>query len=65
MKEHKNIHVTIDYESICLAFSTSCGPIGKILFEAAGTYQSYRASLLLAYLDVWGALVVCTLLPGH
>ena len=41
MTEHKNNHVTVelhnDYESICLAFSTSCGPIGKIFFEVEHT----------------------------
>ena len=39
---------------------TSCEPI---LFEVARTYQSYRASLILAYSEQ-GALIVCTLLPG-
>ena len=39
-------------------------PIGKIVFEVARTYQSYRASLILAYSDARGALLVCTLLPG-
>ena len=44
---------------------TSCGPIGKIiLFEVARTFQSYRASLILAYSDAQGALLVCTVLPG-
>ena len=28
-------------------------------------YQSYRASLILASSDAWGALLVCTLLPGE
>ena len=70
MTAHKNNHVTMynelcnDYESICLAFSTSCGPIRKIFFEVPRTYQSYRASLILAYLNAQGALLVCTLLPG-
>ena len=35
-----------------------------MLFEVARTYQSYRASLILAYSVAWGALLVCTLLPG-
>ena len=38
--------------------------IGKIFFEVAITYQSYRTSLILAYSDAQGALLVCTLLPG-
>ena len=38
--------------------------IGKIIFEAAKTYQSYRASLILVYLDARGILLVCILLPG-
>ena len=46
MTEHKNNVLHNDYESICLTFSTSRGPMGKIFFEAAGTYQSYRASLI-------------------
>ena len=63
MTEHKNNVLHNDYESICLIFSSSCGPIGKIFFEAARTYQSYRASLSLA-IGCLGALLVCTLLPG-
>ena len=65
MTEHKNNHeLHNDCVSISLAFSTSCVPIGKIFFEVARTYQSYRASLILAYSDARGALLVCTLLPG-
>ena len=66
MSEHKNDHVTLNFTMIMSQFAcTSCGPIGKIiLFEVARTYQSYRASLILAYLDALGALLVCTLLPG-
>ena len=41
---------------------TSCG--GRTFFEAARTYQSYRASLILAYSDAWGDLLGCTLLRG-
>ena len=41
---------------------TRCG--GRTFFEAARTYQSYRASLILAYSDAWGALLGCTLLRG-
>ena len=47
-----------------MTFSTSCGPIGKIFFEAARTFQSYRASLILAIRCFLGVLLVCTLLPG-
>ena len=54
---------TMNFTMIMSQFScTSCGPIGKIiLFEVAGTYQSYRAS---ECSDAWGALLVHTLLPG-
>ena len=63
MTEHKNDHVTMNVR-ICLAFSTSCGPIGKIFIEVARTYQSYKASVILAYSDARGALLVCTLLSA-
>ena len=56
------MNFTMITSQFCLTFSTSCGPIGK--FEVARTYQSYRASLTLAYSDALGALLVCTLLPG-
>ena len=39
-------------------------PLGKIFFDIARTYQSYRASLILAFSDAQGALLVYTLLPG-
>ena len=67
MTEYKNNHVTMNLTIMSLfawPFLPVCGPIGKIFFEVAGTYQSYRASLILAYSDAWGALLACTLLPG-
>ena len=35
-----------------------------LFFEVATTYQSYRTSLILAFSDARGALLVCILLPG-
>ena len=70
MTEHKNNHVTMNFTMIMSQFAYQLWThIGKIFFEAARTsYQSYRASLILAYSDVrgggGGALLVCTLLSG-
>ena len=52
-----------DYEQFAWHFLPVCGPIGTIFFVVARTYQSYRVSLILAYSDARGALLVCTLLP--
>ena len=64
MTEHKNNHVTMNFT--VTMFGLFCQLwTGNLLFEAARTYQSYRASLILAYLMYGGTLLVCTLLLGH
>ena len=62
--EHKHNHVTLNFTMIMSQFAWPFLPVVDLFFEVARTFQSYKASLMLAYLDTWGAYIVCTLLAG-
>ena len=52
MTEHKNNHVTLNFTMITSQFVWPFLPVVDLFFEVARTFQSYKASLMLAYSDV-------------